>query len=181
MISGYLRSCYRCPIFDAHSGCFRSSFRRQRWTWHHLFETVLPRYVLNTLVLMLGVTVVTLLFESLGPDRSAVRLWDVIVTGMLLLPAAVPAYLIAYTYTDFSNMLDHSGACCASYSNTRVHVITGSRRLFHPGAILVMGSVLYPYIAADGSIAFQITPATLYEVGRLSRRACFGRLLPFSR
>ena len=153
--------------------------------WHHLFETVLPRYVLNTLVLMLGVAVVTLIF---GVSSAWIvvrydfkgRNW---LQWMLLLPAAVPAYLIAYTYTDF---LEYAGPFQVllrelfEYQSARDYWFPEIRSI--PGAILVMGSVLYPYVYMMARIAFQITPASLYEVGRLSRRSLFWAIaIPLSR
>ena len=76
--------------------------------WPHLFSTVLPRYLLNTLILMIGVGSLSLFFGISSawlvsryefPARSFFE-WA------LLLPAAVPAYIIAYTYTD---LLEYAG------------------------------------------------------------------------
>ena len=76
--------------------------------WEHLIDTVIPRYVANTLILMLGVAAVTLIFGVLSAwvvirYEFKGRIWF---QWMLLLPAAIPAYLIAYTYTDF---LEYAG------------------------------------------------------------------------
>ena len=65
--------------------------------WSHLSQTVLPRYVANTLGLMLGVGLLSLLFgistawvvvRYSFPGRRLLQ-W------MLLLPAAMPGYVIA--------------------------------------------------------------------------------------
>ncbi len=71
--------------------------------WSHLAATVLPRYIANTLWLVLGV--------GLGvPVIGAGTAWLVtmcrfpgrrIFEWALILPLAVPAYVMAYTYTDF--------------------------------------------------------------------------------
>ena len=67
--------------------------------WPHLAQTVLPRYLKNTLVLLFGVSLVSLLF-------GVTTAWIVmryefvgrrLLQWMLLLPAAIPGYLIAYT------------------------------------------------------------------------------------
>ena len=76
--------------------------------WQHLIDTVLADYVLNSLVLTVGVALGALFigtstawlmtqyeFWGRGPLRF-----------LLLLPLAMPAYIIAYTYT---GMLDVSG------------------------------------------------------------------------
>ena len=61
--------------------------------WEHLSQTVLPRYVANTIVLMVGVTVFTLMF-GLSAAWTVVR-FDFpgprIFEWLLLLHAAVPA------------------------------------------------------------------------------------------
>src|SRR6056297_2460076 len=71
--------------------------------WGHLVETVLSDYVLNTLGLMLGVGTGTLV---IGVGSA----WLVVMCRFpgkrifewaLLLPLAVPTYVIAYAYTDF--------------------------------------------------------------------------------
>ena len=67
----------------------------------HLFQTVLARYVGNTLLLMVGVGFLATIF---GVSTAWVvsryhfpcrRLFD----WLLVLPAAMPAYIIAYSYT----------------------------------------------------------------------------------
>lgn len=153
--------------------------------WAHLFDTVLPRYVANTLILMAGVAVVCLVF---GVSSAWVvvrydfpgRPW---LQWMLLLPAAVPAYLIAYTYTDF---LEYAGPVqnllrdAFGWRSARDYWFPEIRSM--GGAMLVMGSVLYPYVYVMARTAFLLTPASLYEVGMLSRRSLFWRIgLPLAR
>ena len=71
--------------------------------WPHLVETVLGRYVLNTVLLMIGVGILAIGF---GVSTAwVVTRYEFFgrryLEWMLLLPAAIPAYIIAYTYTDF--------------------------------------------------------------------------------
>ena len=71
-------------------------------TWSHLAATVLPSYVANTLALCAGVALGTVLI-GVGtawlvsmhqfPGRALFE-WT------LVLPLAMPAYVMAYTYTD---------------------------------------------------------------------------------
>jgi len=153
--------------------------------WGHLVETVLPRYVANTLTLMAGVSAVSLLlgvssawvvFRYAFPGRRLLE-W------MLLLPAAVPAYLVAYTYTDF---LEYAGPV-----QTMLRDIFGwqsARDYWFPeirsmeGAILVMGAVLYPYIYLMARTAFTLTPVSLYETSLVAGRNLFWSVaLPLAR
>ena len=71
-------------------------------TWAHLASTVLPEYVANTLwlclgvglgVIVVGVATAWLVTMHEFPGR---RLFE----WALVLPLAVPAYVMAYTYTD---------------------------------------------------------------------------------
>ena len=70
--------------------------------WPHLIETMLPRYIYNTSILMLGVGFGTIV----GGVMTAwcVTMCDFpgkkIFEWALLLPLAMPAYVIAYVYTD---------------------------------------------------------------------------------
>ena len=153
--------------------------------WDHLSQTVLPRYVVNTLVLMVGVALVTLLF-GLSAAWTVVR-YDFpgqrIFEWVLLLPAAVPAYIIAYVYTDF---LEFAGPVQGLLRG--LFGWTSARNYWFPeirsmgGAMLVIGSVLYPYVYVMARTAFLLTPAPLFEVGLLSRRNLFWRVgLPLAR
>ncbi len=76
--------------------------------WQHLAATVLPRYVGNSLGLMLGVGAGTLV---LGVSTA----WLVSMTSFpwrrffewsLIIPLAIPAYVIAFTYT---GLLEYGG------------------------------------------------------------------------
>jgi iron(III) transport system permease protein len=136
--------------------------------WRHLADTVLKDYVLNTLVLLIGVGLGTL-FGGVAsawlcsmcqfPGRRVFE-WA------LLLPMAMPAYIIAYTYT---GMLDFAGP-----------VQTGLRELFGwsygdywfpeirslGGAILMLSLVLYPYVYLLARAAFLEQSICVLEVGR---------------
>lgn len=136
--------------------------------WDHLAATVLPRYVVNTLWLLVGVGVLTLV----GGVGTA---WLVSLCRFpgrrffawaLLLPFAMPAYVIAYTYT---GLLDFAGP-----------VQTGLRDLFGwargdywapevrslPGAIVMLSLVLYPYVYLLSRAAFLEQSICSLEVSR---------------
>jgi iron(III) transport system permease protein len=87
-------------------------------TWSHLASTVLPDYVANTLVLCvavgLGVIVIGVATAWLTamhdfPGRALFE-WA------LVLPMAMPAYVLAYVYTDFLQFVGPCRASCASLS-----------------------------------------------------------------
>ena len=142
----------------------------------HLFETVLGRYFFNTIALMLGVAAVALVF---GVSTAWVVSrydfpWRQVLEWMLVLPAAVPAYIIAYTYTDF---LEYAGPV---QSGLRAMLgVTSARDYWFPdirsmpGAMLVMGAVLYPYVYITTRTAFRLTSTRLFEAARLSGGGIF--------
>lgn len=136
--------------------------------WAHLADTVLPEYVINTLWLMLGVTlgagsigVTTAWLTSMCrfPGRDAL-------TWLLLLPMAMPAYIIAYTYT---GMLDVSGPL-QTWVRDVFEVSYGEYwfpevRSLH-GAIIMFSLVLYPYVYLLARAAFIGQSICVLEVSR---------------
>jgi len=101
----------------------------------------------------------------------------------LLLPATVPAYIIAYTYTD---LLEYAGPVQGmlrdmfGWRSVREYWFPEIRSM--GGAILVMSSVLYPYVYLMARTAFRLTPASYYEVALLhNRNFSFAVDLPLAR
>ena len=153
--------------------------------WLHLMETVFPRYVGNTVALMAGVGAVSLAF-GLSTAWLVTRYefaFSRLLDWALLLPATVPAYIIAYAYTD---LLEYAGPVQGmlrevfGWSSARDYWFPEIRSL--GGAILVMGSVLYPYVYLMARTAFRLTPASYYEVALLhDRNVAFSVGIPLAR
>lgn len=82
------------------------------------------------------------------------------------MPAAVPAYIVAYALTDF---LEYAGPVQGAlrdlfgWRNTRDYWFPEIRSM--GGAKLVIGSVLKPYVYIMARTAFFQTPSSLFEVG----------------
>ena len=153
--------------------------------WAHLADTVLPRYVLNTLTLMTGVGALSLLFGV--TSAWIVFRYDFLgrqhIQWILLLPAAIPGYLIAYTYTDF---LEYAGPVQVllrelfGWQNARDYWFPEIRSM--TGASVVLGAVLYPYVYVMARTAFLLTPASLFEISQMMGRGHFWRVgLPLAR
>jgi len=117
--------------------------------WPHLMSTTLPRYLVTTLKLMLGVGIL-----ALGIGLSSA--WAVTMCEFpgrkyfewaMLLPFAVPAYVIAYVYT---SLLDYAGPVQTTLRS--VFGWTSAADYWFPeirsleGATLMIGLVLYPYV-----------------------------------
>ncbi len=136
--------------------------------WGHLVETVLPGYILNTVGLAVGVSLGTLI---LGVGTA----WLVVMCRFpgkrvfewaLLLPLAVPTYVIAYAYTDFlqftgpvqSLLRETFGWAAGDYWFPEVRSLGG--------AITLMSLVLYPYVYLLSRAAFVEQSVCALEVGR---------------
>jgi len=137
-------------------------------TWAHLVLTVLPEYVVNTLWLCLGVGFGTLLIGTGTAWLTAMhdfpgRRWF---EWALVLPLAMPAYVMAYVATDF---LQFVGPAQTTLRQTfgwqhGDYWFPDVRSL--PGAILVFSCVLYPYVYLLARAAFLERATTLMEAAR---------------
>lgn len=155
--------------------------------WRHLSATVLPLYVSNSLLLMFGVTIGTLI-GGVGcawltsmcrfPGRGLFE-WA------LLLPMAMPAYIIAYTYT---GLLDFAGPV---QTMLREWTGWGPRDYWFPqvrslpGAVVMLSLVLYPYVYLLTRAAFLGQSLCVLEVSRTLGngpwRTFFSVALPLAR
>ena len=138
--------------------------------WQHLLDSVLPNYILNSLILMTGVCLgVTLVGTCTAWLIANCRFPGQKVFGwMLILPLAMPAYVMAYVYTDF---LEYSGPLQTalrlifSWENSNDYWFPEIRS--HGGAIVLLSLVLYPYVYALARAAFSAQALSLLEAGRM--------------
>lgn len=155
--------------------------------WEHLLDTVLSRYVRTSFALLLGVSVGVLALGILPAWLvSAYRFpGSKIFEWALLLPLAIPAYIIAYTYT---GMLDVAGPL---QSGLREAFGWRYGDYWFPeirslgGAICLLSLVFYPYVYLLARAAFAEQSGRVLEAARslgCSQRAAFLRVaLPLAR
>lgn len=136
--------------------------------WRHLIDTVLWDYIISSLLLMLGVGSGTLLLGVSAAWLTAMcdfpgrRFFS----WALLLPMAMPAYIIAYTYT---GMLDYAGPV---QSLLRDSFGWGFGDYWFPqirslgGAICMLSLVLYPYVYLLVRVAFLEQSTAVLEASR---------------
>ncbi len=137
--------------------------------WPHLISTVLPGYVLTTLGLMLGVTfgVLTMGVTSAWLVTMCRFPGRRIFEWALLLPMAVPAYVIAYVYTD---LLEYAGPVqnfvryLFGWQSAADYWFPEIRSL--GGAIAMMSLVLYPYVYLLSRAAFLEQSVELLDASR---------------
>jgi iron(III) transport system permease protein len=136
--------------------------------WQHLYDTVLGDYVTHSLTLLVGVGLAVLVL-GIGPA------WLVTMTRFpgsrllewaLVLPLAMPAYIIAYTYT---GMLDIGGPLQVWIRETfdvrfGDYWFPNVRSL--AGAVAMLSLVLYPYVYLLSRTAFLEQSVCVLEVSR---------------
>eukprot|EP00163_Fabomonas_tropica_P000268 TRINITY_DN10167_c0_g3_i1.p1 TRINITY_DN10167_c0_g3~~TRINITY_DN10167_c0_g3_i1.p1 ORF type:complete len:563 (+),score=48.69 TRINITY_DN10167_c0_g3_i1:604-2292(+) len=137
--------------------------------WPHLLDTTMPRYLVTTLQLMAGVGILTLVI-------GLATAWAVTMCEFpgrkffewaMLLPFAVPAYVIAYVYT---SLLDYAGPVQGAlrdwfgWQNATEYWFPEIRSL--EGATLMIGLVLYPYVYLLARAAFLEQSPSLFAVSR---------------
>lgn len=156
--------------------------------WTHLAQHVLPQAALNTAMLLAGVGVLVLVIGT-GcawlvtacdfPGRRVLH-WA------LLLPLAMPTYIVAFAYLDLLHPIGPvQGAIrwALGFDSPRQFRLPDLRSM--PGAIFVLGFVLYPYVYMTARAMFMTQPAHLMEAARTlgeSRGGAFFRVaLPLAR
>jgi len=156
--------------------------------WAHLASTVIPTALANTVVLLLGVGV---LVTCLGTGAAwLVTAYDFpsrrVLTWALLLPLAVPTYIIAFAYLDLWHPIGPIQTVIREllgYDSPRQFRLPDLRSIY--GAIFVLGFVLYPYVYLSTRAMFMTQSASLLEAARTlgaGRLAVFTRVaLPLAR
>lgn len=152
------------PLAVIISSVFSGSFE----IWRHLAQTVLSNYLLNSIWLSLGVGCGVLLLGL--PTAWLTSAYNFpgkkFFSWALLLPLAMPAYIIAYTYTgilDFSGPVQTNLREWIGYDVSQLWIFN-IRSL--GGAIIMMSFVLYPYVYLLARTAFLEQPSSLIEAGR---------------
>lgn len=155
--------------------------------WQHLVDTVLADYIVNSVLLSLGVA---FLSGFLGVSTAWLTSYyqfpgHRLLPLLLTLPMAMPAYIIAFTYT---GMLD-SGGVVQFYLRAWTGLEYGEywfpefRNIY--GAILMLSLVLYPYVFLMARASFLTQSAHALQVAQTLGLSVWQRFyrvaLPLSR
>ena len=135
--------------------------------WEHLRETVLGRYLQGSLILVIGTAVLSILFGVSSawlvsccefPGRKVFE-WA------LILPLAIPPFVAAYAYFD---LLDNMTPLLVwvRLNVSPSAMITLSDTIVYPVTILVLSSVLYPYVYLMTRAAFSMQGTQFIEAAR---------------
>lgn len=138
--------------------------------FEHLWATVLSDYIVNTVQLVALVLVFSSIFAL--PAAWLIAMCDFpgrqYFQWLLMLPLAMPAYVVAYIYTD---LFDFSGPIQrALRALFQSDVAIGQYWFFEirnvPGAALMLALVLYPYLYLIARTAFLEQGSHLFQVSR---------------
>jgi len=147
---------------------FANLFASSDGVWAHLAETVLPRYVANSLWLALGVGCGTLVIGT--ATAWLVTMYSFpgrrIFEWALLLPLAAPGYVMAYAYADFlqfvgpvqTSLRQAMGWSRGDYWFPEIRSLGG--------AIFVLTLAAYPYVYLLARSAFLGQSVCVLEVSR---------------
>ncbi|WP_246058199.1 ABC transporter permease [Litorilituus lipolyticus] len=154
----------------------------------HLWQTVLPSYLKNTILLGVFVVLLSLFFgvSSAVLISQTNILFKQHLRWLLLLPLAMPAYLVAYLYTD---LFDYAGPVQRTlrewfnWQSPNDYWFFDIRTLF--GAAIMLSLVLYPYIYMLTRGAFEQQDQNLMRASRLLglnvKQTLFRVALPLAR
>jgi len=155
--------------------------------WRHILHNLMPGYVINTVLLMAGVGLLTVV-AGVGtawlvtmhrfPGRRFFQ-WA------LILPIAIPAYINGFTW---AGILDYTSPVYVFLRNS-FGIDTGPYLFFNllslPGAIIILSLSLYPYVYLITRAWFLKQSTMLFEVsaslGRGPWNTFFHVALPVAR
>ena len=137
--------------------------------WSHLYEYVLFDYISNSLILVFGVSVVVFLLGT-------ITAWTVtnynffgrnIFEWALILPLAIPPYILAYTFTGLFDPYGDANIFIREILglDESIIIFPGVRNIY--GAIIVFGFTLYPYVYLVCRSAFINQSKSMIEASRL--------------
>ncbi|MCJ8160476.1 ABC transporter permease [Acinetobacter zhairhuonensis] len=136
--------------------------------WNHLIQYVIPPTLVETSILLLGVGVLTILIGT----GSA---WIVtayqfrgraFLDWALLLPLAVPTYIIAYSYIDILHPIGPVQSLLRDGMGWDMQQLWFLNIRSVWGGIFLLSFVLYPYIYLSTRAMFLMQSASLIEVAR---------------
>ncbi|MBY6197030.1 ABC transporter permease [Vibrio hangzhouensis] len=135
----------------------------------HLMSTVMPTYILNTVTLVVGVMLLSLILGV--PSAWLMAMCKLpsekILQWALVLPLAMPGYIIGYIFTDWFDfagpiqiwLRDLTGWQAGEYWFPDIRTVGG--------ATMVLSLVLYPYVYLLCRAAFMEQNVSLLQSARL--------------
>ena len=158
-----------------------SLFGQYSENWSHLYNYVLSDYIINSFLLITGVSILTSLIGIITSwlvtnfNFSGKKFFE----WALILPLSVPPYILAYTYTGLFDASGSVNTFLIEIFNLDISTIIfpNIRNIY--GAVMVFSFTLYPYVYLICRMAFVNHSKSIIESGRvlgLSRIGAFFNL-----
>jgi iron(III) transport system permease protein len=137
-------------------------------TLAHLFSTVIPRYSRNTagLVVMVLLTVTVFGVGSAWLTACYRFAGHRLLSWMLVLPLAIPTFVMAYAYTDLLDVAGPVQSALRAVTGLNVQALWFPEIRSVPGAGLMLGFALYPYVYIVARQAFEDRSASAIEAAK---------------
>ena len=137
--------------------------------WFHIFDYLIFDYVKSSLILVLGVTSIVLAVGTVTAwivttyNFPGKRLFE----WALILPLAIPPYILAYTFTGLFDPFGDANNLARSLlgMDSNFVLFPNVRNIY--GAIIVFGFTLYPYVYLVSRSAFINLSRSMQESARL--------------
>jgi iron(III) transport system permease protein len=156
-------------------------------TWSHLVSTVLPEYIFNTLLLAVLVGIGVVFFGVISAWLVTAYSYpgQRLLEWALVLPLAMPAYVMAYAYTDWLQVAGPVQTAIREMTGWQVREYWFPEIRSLPGAAAMLSFALYPYVYLLARSAFIDQSRTTLEAARLAGYGAWGRFwhvaLPLAR
>lgn len=137
--------------------------------WSFVATTLIPRYLANTVWLALGVMLLT---ATAGIGTAiivtsfrfpGVRLLE----WLLVLPVAIPSYVLAYAYYDLLGVSGPVQSTLRDVTGLSARELPFPPIASLPGAVFVLAAGLYPYVYVSARAAFLQQGQRLIETARM--------------
>jgi iron(III) transport system permease protein len=135
-------------------------------TIHHLWQYSLPDYILTSLILIIGVLLISgIIGISLAwlMSQYSFRFMQKTMHWILIIPISMPSYILAYAYTDF---LQFSGPVQSFLRHIYPPFNIGDVRSL-PLAVIIFSINLYPYIYLMTYTAFKLQNQNMLDVAKI--------------
>ena len=137
--------------------------------WPHLFATSLPRYLSNSLIIMVSVAIISSFVGTWCAWMIVTKDFPLrrILEWVLLFPLAIPAYIGAYSFVDFWEYAGPAQTALRDFfgwANSKDYYFPQVRSI--GAAIFVISMSLYPYVYLLARAAFRDQSSRTFEVSR---------------
>ena len=156
------------PIFGVLSNLVTGADAETGATFAHLWSTVLPGYVLNSMI----IAVIVAVLAGTGGVGCAwlVAVFDFpgkrVFEWALVLPLAMPAYVVAYAYTDFLQFSGPVQSALREAFGWQAHDYWFPQIRSVGGAGILFAVVLYPYVYLLARNAFLERSPRMWDAAR---------------